>query len=118
MISAGFVEFCAAYLLITGRFASRAAAVVLLVFFISAIIPFGLIDAVGHSGIIVVLIVLALGNDNVSVHVVDLQKPRSTALMHTAIFVSVLALLGAAYYGLHRVSFGYCRAGCRRGGRG
>jgi hypothetical protein len=107
MISAGFVEFCAAYLLITGRFASRAAAVVLLVFFFSAIIPFGLIDAVGHSGIMVVLIVLALGNDNVSAHVIDLQKPRATALMHTAIFVSVLVLLGAAYYGLHRVSFGY-----------
>lgn len=107
MIAAGFVEFCAAYLLITGRFASRAAAVVLLAFFFAAIIPFGLIDAVGHSGIIVVLVVLALGNDNVAAHIVDLNKPRATALMHTAMFASVLVLLGAAYYGLHRVSFGY-----------
>lgn len=107
MISAGFVEFCAAYLLITGRFASRAAAMLLLVFFIAAIFPFGVIDLVGHSGIIVVLIVLALGNDNVAANIVDLNKPRTTALMHTAIFVSVLILLGAAYYGLHRVSFGY-----------
>jgi len=107
MIAAGFVEFCAAYLLIAGRFASRAAAVLLLAFFISAIIPFGMIDAVGHSGIIAVLLVLALGQDNIAAHIVDLNKPRTTALMHTAIFVSVLALLGAAYYGLHRVSFGY-----------
>jgi uncharacterized membrane protein YphA (DoxX/SURF4 family) len=107
MISPGFVEFCAAYLLITGRFASRASAVVLLVFFLSAIVPFGMIDAVGHSGIIVVLVVLAFGNENVAAHITARQKPQSTALMHTGIFISVLLLLMVAYYGIHRMTFGY-----------
>lgn len=47
MVAAGFMEFCAAYLLISGRLASRLASLVLLVFFIAAIVPFGALEAVG-----------------------------------------------------------------------
>jgi uncharacterized membrane protein YphA (DoxX/SURF4 family) len=105
MICAGFVEFCAAYLLISGRLASRAAALVLLLFFVSAIIPFGAIDAVGHSVIIVVLLVLALGRSNVVSPHLDLRSPRATAMAHASMFFSILVLLMAAYYGGHYVSY-------------
>src|SRR5262245_3310710 len=64
MIAAGFVEFCAAFLLLTGSLASRVAALVLLFMFLSAIVPFGVIDAIGHSVIIVVLMLLIFSNNN------------------------------------------------------
>lgn len=60
MVAAGFVEFCCAYLLITGMLSARAAALVLQFFFVSAIYYFGVIDAIGHSAIIVVLSILIL----------------------------------------------------------
>jgi uncharacterized membrane protein YphA (DoxX/SURF4 family) len=105
MVCAGFVEFCAAYLLISGRLASRAAAVVLLFFFVSAILPFGQIDAIGHSVIIVVLLVLIFGRDNVVSPHLDLRSPRATAIAHASMFFSILVLLMAAYYGGHYASF-------------
>jgi hypothetical protein len=106
MIAAGFVEFCAAYLLISGRLASRAAALVLLFFFISAIVPFGAIDAIGHSVIIVVLLVLAFGRSNVVYEHLDLRSPRDTAFAHASVFVATLVLLMGAYFGGHYASFG------------
>ncbi len=105
MVAAGFVEFCAAYLLISGRLASRAAAVVLLFFFVSAIVPFGAIDGVGHSVIIVVLLVLAFGRSNVVSPHLDLRSPRATAIAHASMFFSILVLLMAAYYGGHYASY-------------
>ena len=105
MIAAGFVEFCAAYLLITGRLASRAAAIVLLFFFLSAIVPFGMIDAVGHSVIIVVLVVLAFGNSNPAAPHFDFRGPCTTALAHTCVFFTALIILMGAYYGGHYLSY-------------
>jgi hypothetical protein len=55
---AGFVEFCLAYLLIKGRIASQVASICLMFMFILAIGPFGIVDAIGHSCIIIVLILL------------------------------------------------------------
>ena len=53
-----------------------AATVILLIFFVSAILPFGSIDAVGHSVMIVVPIMLAPGRKNVvSLHL-DLCSAR------------------------------------------
>ncbi|HSF23170.1 MAG TPA: DoxX family membrane protein, partial [Blastocatellia bacterium] len=66
MVAAGFVEFCAAFLLVTGMLSSRAAALVLLFFFVSAIVPFGMIDAIGHSVIIIVLALIAMSHNPVA----------------------------------------------------
>ena len=107
MVAAGFVEFCGAYLLISGRLASRAAAIVLLFFFVSAIIPFGTIDAIGHSVIIVVLLVLAFGRRNVVSPLFDLRSSRATAMAHVSMFASILILLMGAYYGGHYLSIGH-----------
>ena len=60
MVAAGYVEFCAAYLLITGLLSARASALLLLVLFLVAIMPFGRVDAVGHLVIIVVLRLLGI----------------------------------------------------------
>lgn len=58
MYLAGFVEFGAAYALVFGRRTAQVAAAVLLVPFIAAIPVFGPVDAIGHSPIIAVLIIL------------------------------------------------------------
>jgi hypothetical protein len=55
--------------------------------------------------IIVVLIVLALGRSNVVSPHLDLRSPRATALAHASMFVSILILLIAAYYGGHYASY-------------
>lgn len=105
MVAAGFVEFCTAYLLVSGRLAGRAACMVLLLFFLSAIIPFGTIDAVGHSGIIVVLVVLAFGGPNRWVGVgPEAASPRAL-LGKLLFFTATLAVLGMAYGGLHRAAY-------------
>lgn len=106
MVAAGFVEFCAAYLLISGRLASRGAALALLVFFLWAIIPFGWIDAIGHSVIIVVLVVLSAGNNNAASPHLAWRSPADTAFAHTCVFLAVLILLIGAYYGGHFLSYG------------
>ncbi|KAB0654026.1 hypothetical protein [Burkholderia territorii] len=46
--SAGFVEFVCAYLLVAGRLSAKGSCVVLLFFFGIAVIPFGMVDAIGH----------------------------------------------------------------------
>ena len=70
---------------------------------------FKVVAAEVFAGLIVglVLVVLAFGNENVAAHITARQKPQSTALMHTGIFISVLLLLMVAYYGIHRMTFGY-----------
>ena len=98
MLLAGFVEFCAAFLLITGKQSARVAALILLFFFISAIPPFGLIDAIGHSGIIVVLIML-LFDDNPVAQFFDFKKSlNQTALLHSFWFITALTYFCFVYY--------------------
>ena len=63
MVSAGFVEFGCAYLLIFRALSVRASAMVLQFFFVSAIYDFGLIDAIGHAVIIVVLTLLMIAKN-------------------------------------------------------
>src|SRR5437870_3500682 len=92
MVAAGFVEFSAAYLLITGMLSARVAAFFLLFFFVSAIVPFGMIDAIGHSVIIVALIVLMLSNNSVARSFNISRGITATATLHTGIFFGTLLL--------------------------
>lgn len=105
MVAAGFVEFCAAFLLVTGMLSARAAAMVLLLFFLSAIVPFGVIDAIGHSVIVVVLILLTLSNNRVG-HRLDTRFGLpATATLHAALFFSTLLLFIGLYYGGYYLSY-------------
>jgi hypothetical protein len=101
MVAAGFVEYCTAFLLITGNRAARVAALILLALFTSAIVPFGIIDAIGHLVIIVVLVLLIFTNNPVARHFDGRGGIAARATIHTALFFGSLLLFVAAYY------FGY-----------
>ncbi|MBS0325184.1 MAG: DoxX family membrane protein [Proteobacteria bacterium] len=106
MVAAGFVEFCAAWLLITGLLSARAAALVLLAMFVSAIIPFGTVDAVGHLLIIVVMVMLIFGNNPVGQRLGARGRPLATGAAHAAAFAGALAFFFAIYYGGYYLSYG------------
>lgn len=105
MVAAGFVEFCAAYLLITGMLSARFAALTLLAMFLSAIVPFGQLDAVGHSVIIVVLALLALADNRVAPQFEVRGSAIATAMLHTAAFFGVLILSIGVYYAGYYLSY-------------
>ncbi len=105
MVAAGFVEFCAAYLLITGFLSARFAALGLLILFVIAILPFGRIDAVGHSVIIIVLLLLALSHNQMGARL-DLRHGIAiTATVHTSAFFITLLLFMALYYAGYYLSY-------------
>lgn len=100
MIAAGFVEFCAAYLIITGNLSSRAASVLLLFFFVSAIYYFGVLDAIGHAVIVIVLVVLALSSNPIAARL-DSRNLLTTAGAHTLMFFLTLSLFIVLYCAGH-----------------
>lgn len=104
MVAAGFVEFCCAYLLITGMLSARVASLVLLFFFVSAIYYFGLIDAIGHSVIIIVLTLLALSQNPIASRV-HLHGQAKTAAVHTGLFFGSLFLFIGLYTGGHYLTY-------------
>lgn len=104
MVAAGFVEFCCAYLLIIGALSARAAALVLQFFFVSAVYYFGIIDAIGHSVIIVVLTILVLSQNPLAFGFKNFG-PVKIAAIHTGIFFGALFLYIGLYYGGHYLSY-------------
>jgi hypothetical protein len=106
MIAAGFVEFCAAFLLLTGSVAARAAAFVLLLMFLSAIVPFGVIDAIGHSVIIVVLMLLIFSDNKAAKYFSVQGSGVRTAALQTSYFFGALLFFFLVYYVGYYLSFG------------
>lgn len=104
MVAAGFVEFCCAYLLIAGSLSARASAVVLQFFFISAIYYFGVIDAIGHSVIIVVLSILILAQNPLPLRFQG-HASINVATVHTAVFFAALFFYIGLYSGAHYLSY-------------
>jgi hypothetical protein len=105
MVAAGFVEFCAAYLLITGLLSARFAALGLLVLFVLAILPFGRIDAVGHSVIIVVLLMLVLSDNTVGKRFDVARSVAATASYHASAFLLTLVVFMVVYYAGYHLSY-------------
>jgi hypothetical protein len=107
MIAAGFVEFVAAFLLVTGALASRIASAVLLVFFVSAIPVFGLIDAIGHGLIIAVLISFIFSENRISIPALLPKKTHAQhAMLNVSLFYLALILMTAFFYGGHWLYYG------------
>lgn len=98
MCAAGFVEFSLAFAMLWTPLVRRSAAVILMAMFISAIGPFGKIDAIGHAPIIVVLIAVAVDRRP--------REPRLPVASAPAVYCAALAVTIACYYGLHIVLFG------------
>ncbi len=99
MRAAGAVEFALAFSLIWTPLVRRVGAIMLAAMFVSAVFPFGKIDLIGHS-----LIVVAL----VGIIADDGGKPARVRDSWTIPFayVSSLALFLLAYYGAHALLFG------------
>ncbi len=94
--TAGFVELCLAYLILSGRTAAKVAGAGLIGIVLVAIIPFGLIDAVGHMVFAMVLIaVTALPNPYECQH-----KPVIKTVGYLLAIVCVFGLYYGAFYGL------------------
>jgi hypothetical protein len=106
MVAAGFVEFCAAYLLITGFLSARLAALALLILFVVAILPFGRIDAVGHSVIIIVLLLLTLSHNPMGARLDVRHGIAATATVHAGAFFMTLLLFISLYYAGYHLSYG------------
>jgi hypothetical protein len=111
MIAAGFVEFCAAFLLLTGSVAARVAALLLLVMFLSAIVPFGVIDAIGHSVIIIVLMLLIFSDNKAAKYFSIKGSGLRIAALQTGYFFGALLLFFLIYYAGYYLSYGQGQAG-------
>lgn len=96
MSAAAVVEFSLAFGLLWTPLVRRLSALVLTAMFVSAIIPFGIIDAVGHLMIIVILIGILVDDEP------DFAKPPLEAVGY---FFGALIIVLAAYYGLHALVF-------------
>lgn len=91
LFSAGFVEFVCAYLIVFGRLSSKACIVVLLGFFTVAVIPFGMVDAVGHWPFAAALLALLATPNRFEIKV----RPRA----NTALYLGGMSTMFACYYG-------------------
>jgi hypothetical protein len=91
VMSAGFVEFVCAYLVLFGRLSSKACILVLLGFFVMAVIPFGLVDAVGHWMFAIALLALLATRNEFEV------KVRSR--LNAGLYLGSLSTMFACYYG-------------------
>ncbi len=100
MRAAGVVEFALAFALLWTPLVRRFAAIILAAMFVSAIVEFGVIDAIGHSCIIVVLVAIVADDARV-----PNLRLRQLALAPACFAVALAATL-AVYYVLHTVLFG------------
>ncbi len=99
MRAAGVVEFTLAFALVWTPLVRRAAAIMLAGTFISAVVEFGKIDAIGHSAIIVVLLAIAADDARV-------PDERRHPLLIPVSYSTALAGFLAVYYAAHAALFG------------
>lgn len=99
MQAAGVIEFTLAFALIWTPLVRRSAAIILAAIFVSAIFEFGKIDAIGHSGIIVVLLGIAADDARETATFKDVA-------LAPAVYAAALALFLGAYYVAHAALYG------------
>ncbi|HXD39946.1 MAG TPA: hypothetical protein VN649_05250 [Ramlibacter sp.] len=105
VMSAGFVEFCLAFVLMFGRLASQIAAVTLLSVMISAVPVVGILDLIGHLPLLVVLVILAASRNAIGRLAVESAKRRSDVKATVSFIVSVPGFIAAYYLG-HEMAYG------------
>ncbi|SFU64829.1 hypothetical protein [Pseudoduganella namucuonensis] len=96
----GFGEVALSFGLLAFGVGSQIAAALLLLVFVVAIPPFGMVDLVGHSGIIAGLVPLTLTRSRLRVR---LRSAARNAAWHGAAFSATLVALGIGYFGLHEL---------------
>ena len=106
MVAAGFVEFTAAFLLITVSIAARLASALLLFIFSAAVPEFGVVDLVGHFVIIIVLIVLIFTHNPIADKFKTLKSTASAATIFVMLYFGALAAEGGLFYAAHWLAYG------------
>lgn len=96
----GFGELALSFALLLFGVGSQIAAISLLLVFVLAVLPFGWVDFVGHSGIVVALALLGLTKPRL--HLLRATALRNGFLHGGAFSVAVMGLWGL-YVGLHAV---------------
>jgi hypothetical protein len=99
MRAAGAVEFALAFALVWTPLVRRVGATMLAAMFISAVLPFGKIDLIGHTLIVVALFAIVADDGGKQ------ARLRDTVIMPVG-YVTALALFLAAYYFGHAELFG------------
>jgi hypothetical protein len=99
MKAAGVIEFTLAFALIWTPLVRRMSAIILAAIFVSAVFEFGKVDAIGHSGIIVVLLAIAADDARVPVR-------ARTAMLAPAYYAAALASFLVLYYVGHAALYG------------
>ncbi|MDE2167778.1 MAG: hypothetical protein KGJ66_15750 [Alphaproteobacteria bacterium] len=97
MISAGVLEFALAFSLLWTPLVRRLAALVLSIMFVSAVLDFGKIDAIGHSMIIVILIGVLVDEE---------PSTRHRSWLAPVAYGGALTIYLAAYWGFHAALYG------------
>ena len=100
MQAAGVIEFTLAFALIWTPLVRRCAAIILAAIFISAVFEFGKIDAIGHSGIIVVLLGIAADDARA-------RATRWDAAIAPVYYAAALMLFLGMYYLGHSALYGF-----------
>ena len=98
MKAAGVIEFTLAFALIWTPLVRRISAIILAAVFVSAVFEFGKIDAIGHSGIIVVLLGIAADDARAAV-------TRRDVVLAPAVYGAALAAFIALYYVGHALLY-------------
>ena len=98
MQAAGVIEFTLAFALIWTPLVRRTSAIILAAIFVSAVFEFGKVDAIGHSGIIVVLLGIAADDARATVRVRD-------AAWAPAYYGGALTVFLALYYVGHEALY-------------
>lgn len=98
VMSAGFVEFTLAFLLIFGRLSSQIASMVLLVLLLAAIPLVGMKDAIGHAPLIVVLLIFSVTQNRIGYPVQSIERWGETRHI-LSYAISVPGLIGLYYLG-------------------
>jgi hypothetical protein len=102
MRAAGVIEFTLSFALLWTPLVRRASAIVLAGMFVSAILEFGKLDAIGHAPIVAVLMVIVADNMSVAP---SANRIRTLAFA-PACFAAALAVSLAAYYAMHAALYG------------
>jgi len=103
VMAAGFVEFCLAFLLLFGRLSSQVAALLFLFIMAAAIPLVGMLDAVGHAPLLVVLLIFSSLQNRIGYPTHRAGGPRDQA--HVLSFaLSVPGLVGL-YHFVHMLAY-------------
>lgn len=106
MVAAGFVEFTAAFLLMTVSIAARVASALLLVIFSAAIPEFGVVDLIGHFVIIIVLIVLIFTHNPIADKFKMHKHTAWAAVVFVLLYFGALMVEGGLFYAAHWLAYG------------